>query len=372
MSKTAAEIASSKARAARFREMHSNAKPDFSTLILDNPDYYTNLGNCLNWLGTEYNHQNLKDLVIVWAEENGHDHESLIKVPEFKFSSFGKSVYILSNGGQLDLHMQAKMTATLKTLLVEGKKLAEKETIREKYKRFVPNPGVVLADEVQDMIIMREADDQNLSELIFDSKLSQQDVAEFANRIKSFLSDWESDEPQCVEMHERMGVDRVAYNREKYHVTLKIVGMLLENIKAERKTSKKSKTFSEHRAERAVKNLKTKKVDMTYNIISLPPEEIVGSKVLLTFNTKTRRLGYYVATEGATLTVKGTTIQNYDEVKSFAKIVRNTDRDLAPFRNAKNERRIEVLITENIKGVKHELNGRLNVDTVILKAFRDK
>lgn len=370
MGKTAAEIASAKAKEMYFREIHLNSKPDFSKLKLVNPEYQSFLGRCLNWLSAEYNPQNLKDLVVVWAEKNSYDFKSLGKVADFKFSAIGKYVYILENDGEIDLKMQDKFKHTLDILIAEGKKISEKEAKQEKYKKFVPRLGITVADQIQDMIIFSEAEDQKLSDLIFDSNMTHQEVIDFSNKIKSLLGDWEDNDPQCVEMRERMGEERVAYNREKYHVSLKIAGMLLENIKAEKKTNKKKKTFSDYRAEKAVKNLKTKKVDMNYNIVSLPPEEIVGSKVLLTFNTKTRRLGYYVAKEDMKLTVKGTTIQNFDEEKSFSKIVRNTDRDLGPFRNAKNERRIEVLITENIKGVSHKLNGRLNTDTVILKVFK--
>jgi len=370
MSRSAADIAASKARAARTREYITNSKPDFSLLVLSNLEYNSLFGAALNWLTAEFNHADMKNLALVWAEQNNHDAEALAKVAEFEFGSIGKNVYILNEGGELPERVILKMTETVAMLTAKGKTLVEKEKVKSNYKKFIKVPGHILADEVQDMIILKNADDQNLSELIFDSKLAQSDVANFAARIRAFLSDWESNEPQCAEMRDIMGEERSTYNREKYRIALKIAEMLTENIKAERKVNKKKVGYSAYKAERTVKNIKTKKIDMEYNIVSLPPEEIVGSRVLLTFNTKNRRLGYYVAKDDTTLSVKGTTILNFDENKSFAKIVRNTDKDLAPFRSAKNERRVEVLITENIKGVIHKMNGRVNSDTVILKVFK--
>jgi hypothetical protein len=172
-------------------------------------------------------------------------------------------------------------------------------------------------------------------------------------------------------MREIAGETRSNIIKSAYRLIIKIIGMVGENIKAERASSKKAKTFKEVRIEKKVKGIKTKKIDTEFNIVSLPADEIIGSKVLLTFNTKTRRLGYFVAKEGMTLSVKGSSIIDFDEEKSMSKILRNTDRDLAPFRAAKNERRIEVLITDTIKGVRHAVTGRLNSDTTILKAFKD-
>lgn len=370
MSRSAAEMAASKARAARAREYNTNSKPDFTLLLLDDPAYDSRFGAALNWLTVEFGHGDMKDITIEWAEQKGLDAESLSKIPDFEFSSVGKSVYIINAGGQLSERSIAKMNETIRVLSARGKAIAEKENKKSTVKKFIKIPGHILADEVQDMIILSAADDQALSDIIFDSKLAHNDVNDFINRIRAFLSDWESEDSQCVEMRELMGEEKSTYNRDKYRIALKIAEMLTENIKAERKATKKATGFAAQRAERTVKNIKTKKIDMEYNIVSLPPEEIVGSRVLLTFNTKNRRLGYYVAKEGETLSVKGTTILNFDEEKSFAKIVRNTDKDLAPFRSAKNERRVEVLITENIKGVVHKMNGRVNSDTVILKVFK--
>lgn len=370
MSKSAAEIAAAKARAAYAREYNTNSKPDFTLLLLDNPAYDSHFVAALNWLSVEFGHGDMKNITIEWAKKNGLDTESLDKIADFEFSSIGKSVYILNAGGQLRERSMTRLNETIRVLSARGKAIAEKEQKKSTFRKFVKIPGHILADEVQDMIILSSADDQALSELIFDSKLAQNDVSDFTNRIRAFLSDWESEDSQCVEMRELMGAERSVYNRDKYRIALKIAEMLTENIKAERKANKKAAGFSAQRAERAVKNIKTKKIDMEYNIVSLPPEEIVGSKVLLTFNTKNRRLGYYVAKDGETLSVKGTTILNFDENKSFAKIIRNTDKDLVPFRSAKNERRVEVLITENIKGVVHKMNGRVNSDTVILKVFK--
>lgn len=370
MSRTAAQIAASKARNDRFRESIAAKEPNFSDLKIGYERYNWLMADCLSWLNEIFSYSDLKDFTLSYVKENELNFKHLDKVPEFEFMQVGKMFYILSKGGELTERIANKNNETLKILEAKGEKISKKEEMKSLTKKAPRDPARELADDIQDMIILGNSSNDELADVIFASNLNQIEANAFVNRIKEFLADWESDDAQCVEMQNLAGDEKTAYFREHYRNVITIAGMFSENIKATRKASKKNKTFKEQRTERKVKNIKTKKIDTTYNIVSLPAEEIIGAKTLLTFNTKNRRLGYYVAVGEEGLSVKGSTILNYDNDKSFSKIVRNPERDLQAFRNAKNDRRIEVLITENIKGVSHTLTGRLNSETVILKVFK--
>lgn len=374
MSKTAAEIAARRARNQRMTEYHIKGKPDFTTLNLELTDeqYNHSLGNMLNWLNSGISNSDLRDTTINWGKENGYDFPNLIHVPEYKFATVGKLVYILREGGQLTERLMTKIKETIPALAEEGEAIEKKAIVKNSYQKFTPNQGLVVADELQDLVILNQATSESISDLLFEKSLNSIDLNTCLNKVNMLLADWESNDPQCQEMREIAGEERASYFKNTYRLVIKIIGMVSENIKAERASSKKAKTFKEVRIEKKVKNVKTKKIDTDYNIVSLPADEIIGSTVLLTFNTKTRRVGYFVAKDGGTLSVKGSSIIDFDEERSMSKILRNTDRDLAPFRAAKNERRLEVLINDTIKGVRHPVTGRLNSDTTILKAFKDK
>lgn len=370
MSKSNAEMAANRARAARTKEYLANSRPNISALVLSNEKYESVFRDWLNWLAATYAPADCKSFALAYVDKNQLPYENLDKVADFEFNQVGKMAFLLNEGGELEERVFNKIKPTFDELELKGKKIADKELMKAKYKKPVRNVALELSDEIQDLIILNSADDETLADMIFKSEMNQIETNVFIARVKAFLSDWEDTDPQFVEMREIMGAEKTAYFLDKYRTVIKIAGMLGENIKATRKSARKNKSFKEQRVERTVKNVRTKKVDMQYNIVSLPAEEIVGAKVLLTFNTKNRRLGYYVAASEEGLSAKGSSILNYDDAVSFSKIVRNPERDLPAFRSAKNERRVEVLITENIKGVTHKLTGRLNADTVILKVFK--
>jgi hypothetical protein len=83
------------------------------------------------------------------------------------------------------------------------------------------------------------------------------------------------------------------------------------------------------------------------------------------YNTKSRKLGKYVATEFAELGVKGTSIVNYDEIKSVQKTLRKPEEQLKEFKAAGKVQLRKFL--DDIKAVDIKLNGRINEEVVLLK-----
>lgn len=102
-------------------------------------------------------------------------------------------------------------------------------------------------------------------------------------------------------------------------------------------------------------------------LVSTDPTSIVGAQSVWIYNTKYRKLGVYIAAPNQTLSVKGTTIINFNEELSLHKTLRKPETQLNEFTNANKVTLRKFL--ENINGKAATLNGRLNEDTVILKAF---
>lgn len=369
MAKTAAQRASARAKALKAKEYHSSTKPDFTELKIGAENYQSVLGQCLNWMSQEFRTPHLKGFAIEWAEDKGYDIDALENATEYSFMGVGNYAFILLQGGELDDRLSTKFIAGMKKAEEEGKGKKKVVEAKEKITKVVRNIPLEYAEDVQDLVILEQADDETVSDLLMNSPMNMVEMGAFAKRVEEFVADWFDNDPQCVEMREIAGEERVAYMRQTYTNVIKIAGMMVENLKAAKKSSKK-KGYAEMRAEKKVKNVRTKKIDTNYNLISLPAEEILGAKIMVVFNTKNRRVGYYVASDDQGLSVKGATIQGFDESKSFSRITRNPDRDLPHIRNAKNERRVEVMLVETIKGVQHKVNGRLNSDTVILKVFK--
>lgn len=140
-------------------------------------------------------------------------------------------------------------------------------------------------------------------------------------------------------------------------------------ITAESKATRKTRSPKPKSAEKLVAKMKYCKSDEKYKVASINPADIIGCNELWVFNTKTRKIGKYIAEEHQTLQVKGTTLQFFNEKESIAKTLRKPEQQLAEFNKSGKVQLRKFL--PNIKGVETKLNGRINNDTVLLKAVNN-
>jgi hypothetical protein len=146
-----------------------------------------------------------------------------------------------------------------------------------------------------------------------------------------------------------------------YSEVLSACDMLAQEAKVNKKPRAKKPTDKA----KVVAKMKYLKQDDKLKLVSVNPQDIIGSGELWIFNTKTRKLGKYVAAEYQELGVKGTSITGFDEHKSVQKTLRKPEDQLKEFKAAGKVQLRKFL--EDIKAVDIKLNGRLNEDTILLK-----
>ena len=137
--------------------------------------------------------------------------------------------------------------------------------------------------------------------------------------------------------------------------------MLMQEAKVNKKP-RKTKAVSK---DKLVAKLKFKKTDEPLKLVSVNPADIIGAQELWVFNSKTRKLGKYVAEEFKELGVKGTTITGFSEMKSVQKTLRKPLEQLAAFKAA--GKVVLRKFLEDINAVDTKMNGRLNEETLLLK-----
>jgi hypothetical protein len=146
--------------------------------------------------------------------------------------------------------------------------------------------------------------------------------------------------------------------------------MVIESAKATRRP-RKAKVYS---AEKLVQKLKFKKQDDKFGLVSINPADIIYANELWVFNTKTRKIGKYVAKDpdpqkmqrpGSGLQVKGTTIIGFLEEESIQKTMRKPADQLKEFKGAGKVALRKFM--DDIKTTDTKLNGRINAETVLLK-----
>jgi hypothetical protein len=160
---------------------------------------------------------------------------------------------------------------------------------------------------------------------------------------------------------------------EGYTNLLGALNMLIDMAKASRKTRKRMPKSKD----KLVQKLKFKVSDDKYKVASINPIDIIGCNELWVFNVKTRKIGKYVASqidplkqerEGTGLSVKGTTITQFKESQSIQKTIRKPEDKLKEFHEAGKVKLRTYL--EDINAVEIKLNGRINNETILLKAVR--
>jgi len=133
----------------------------------------------------------------------------------------------------------------------------------------------------------------------------------------------------------------------------------------EAKANRKPKARKAQPKDKIVAKLKYMKSNEPLKLVSINPTDIIGAKELWIFNTKTRKLGKYVAAEYQDLGVKGTTITGFSEMLSVQKTVRKPEEKLKEFKAAGKVQLRKFLDTINATDTM--MNGRINEDTILLK-----
>ena len=146
-----------------------------------------------------------------------------------------------------------------------------------------------------------------------------------------------------------------------YQEIMSACDMLAQEAKVNRKP-RKTKVVPK---DKIVAKLKFLKTNEPLKLVSINPTDIIGASELWIFNTKTRKLGKYVANEFNTLNVKGTTITNFNEFTSVQKTIRKPEEKLKEFKAAGKVQLRKFL--DDINATDTKLNGRINEETILLK-----
>jgi hypothetical protein len=183
----------------------------------------------------------------------------------------------------------------------------------------------------------------------------------FQKRVQELMAAQDKSDAQLVESyrHYRAG----DYKRLFAFLADLLAG--IEQYRGVKKAVKKARVRKAPAKEKVVAKLKFAREDRALKVVSINPTDIIGAQELWVFNTKTRKLGRYVAEAMGQLGVKGTTITGFDEAKSLAKTLRKPDEQLKEFLKAGKVALRSFL--KDIKAVEVRLNGRINEETVLLK-----
>ena len=181
--------------------------------------------------------------------------------------------------------------------------------------------------------------------------------------------DWHN---QLIEGYTHLEKSEIKAMYEMYKSIVQACDMIIANANFDRKPRKR-KPIS---AEKVVSKMKFCKEHTETGSVSINPVELVGASIAVVYNTKTRKIGVYHASnidpmglgrEGSGLSIKGTTMIRFKESESIQKTLRKPQEQLAIFK--KITKRSLNKEFNAIKSVETKMNGRINEHTLLLKVF---
>lgn len=175
----------------------------------------------------------------------------------------------------------------------------------------------------------------------------------------------EATQPKCDEQLKEGYAHLSKANMKKiiafYQEVMSACDMLAQEAKVNRAPRAKKPTDKA----KVVAKLKFMKQNEPLKLVSINPIDIIGSKELWIYNTKSRKLGRYVAAEYQELGVKGTTITGFDANISICKTIRKPEEKLKEFKAAGKVQLRKFL--DDINATDTKMNGRINEEIILLK-----
>jgi len=136
-----------------------------------------------------------------------------------------------------------------------------------------------------------------------------------------------------------------------------------EAVKSRKPRKRKTKT-----PEQLVAKVKVMDEHKEFKLKSVPAKDIIGAMQLWVFNTKNRKLGCYHAIDADGLSIKGSSIINFNESKSVQKTLRKPEATLPEIMKGGKVYLRNAL--EGIRAVESSLTGRLNADIILVRVVK--
>lgn len=341
----------------------------------------------------DFSGKDLKPKVVLWMQQNGYTKDQIKAFKDTKDNrcnlTMGSIAANLLKGMpavRADFNDGRDSTVWLREQIArvvsEGKDdevVDENAVVEDKPAVYVPSiqerlrdAAYAMTEELEDALESFSQDPETFDPKAFkilNLLRGKQAKAAHARVIKEYYQRQYNEylelaEGECEQLKEgysHLTKSQIKKITQFYGEIVSACDMLSQEAKINRKPRAKKPTDKS----KLVSKVKYLKQDDKFKVVSINPEDVIGAKELWVFNTKTRKLGKYVAAEFSDLSIKGTSIINFDENKSVAKTLRKPEEQLKEFKSAGKVQLRKFL--DDIKAVDIKLNGRINEETLLLK-----
>ena len=204
-------------------------------------------------------------------------------------------------------------------------------------------------------------------EFLRDNGVAQNQLSKYQNVYQKRLAELQSakdkKDSQIAEAYSH-------YKPADFKRMIGFINSILADIDQYRGVKQATKKLRVSRApskEKIVAGVKYAKENKELKLVSIKPADILGKTILYCYDVKTRKFLMYQAEVGGTLSIKGTSLIGFDQLKSVQKTLRTPAITLVEFGKASKVALRKFM--DNIKTVDTKASGRLSENIVLLKAI---
>lgn len=368
-------------------DLHMGAEPTWTNQNdLSEKDFKIAVGNALNWYNYFYDKKDGKKTLVAYLKKNKYDAEvvkAVQKAPDWSVGSTIVAICKMRNNGLERSEYGANCDTFFENRLNEiaecGRKVIEPEEENEKPKAPVISiqqrmleTAAKLSEPIEEAIEEFENNGYKGEYNCFDMLRKEQVKGMIAKKMLGFYKGVadeleEAIAGKCEQLNEGYSHFKKA-ELKRYAKFIRGICDDIERYSNNQKVVRKPRKTKAKPVHKIVEKVKYAKENGDYKLQSVQPETIVGASQLWVFNVKYRTLGVYNAVDRGGLTVKGTTLQNYDEKTSIKKKLRKPDEVLK--RCLDGGKIVLRKLMGEVNAKESALNGRLNEETILLRVVK--
>ena len=308
-----------------------------------------------------------------WMKENwsAEDMQHISKLPDSRLVMFGKYGYVWSKLGYMTEAHVTYLNSIKDDLVQKAKEIVvEKEEAPKA--PVVPirsnlNDFINMADDTIDVIVRNGK--VNVTTLIDNAKLNAAELSKAYTELDVLATEFR--ELEIARSSEDGDSDLIEGYSHLKKSTLKNILAYFNDLQTGLLETKQSKKIVRIKRKRPtdktklVRKLKYLPEFAELNLKSLNPVDIIGASEVWVYDVKRKKLGVYASDYEGTLGVKGTSIDNYSDAKSYEKTLRKPEVQMPEFMAARKNGLHKFVDT--VRGKKLAARKRLLPDMVIVR-----
>ena len=382
-------------RSKKFLKSGMVAAPDFK-FTGDEPSWHNcpeekygdRVGKCLNFYNYYLDRDDYIPIIQEYMKNNSYSAGDISVIPHVP-----KTSYILNITGKLCRCFNMGMPnfgrypntvkENIRSLISEAKGelfIRKNDSVKKASVSKKPNVHAIMTKKVQtsvlceleEMLDLWTEPKVKIKKMPIASMLRGENIpVSFVGPVVQWLERHKNDytdayEKRCPDM-----VEGFSYlSKPQLKNRIKAIDEMLNEIvlyKSSKKAARKPRTKKPKSADKQVSKLNYLNESEEYCMQSCDPTRIVGAQKFFMFNTKYRKMTAFTASSRDGFTVKGSTLNGFDESQSYSLTLRKP-KELLPILSAKTERQIDKELSK-LKTKRKPAKGRINKDTILIRTL---